>query len=116
MDTPKCGGKKPIFPRAVGHALLDLRALRLEIEEAQALARDPAIPRGERQRWLDYSDRLEGALDVRIDLLDRTTQSHDKAIAAHPGPLCRAYCGLDATKRALLDMASQPAPVPVVAG
>lgn len=96
------GGRKQIFPRAVSDGLLDLRALRLEIEEAESLAELATTPPSERRRWREYRDHLERALDVRIDLLDRTAMSHDRAIGQTPTELCRRYEAHDPSHRELM--------------
>jgi len=91
-----------IFPRAVSDGLLDLRALRLEIEEAEELAEAPGTPTAERRRWREYRDLLERALDVRIDLLDRSAISHDRAVGQTPTALCRKYEAHDPSHRELM--------------
>ena len=96
------GGAKVIFPRAVSDGLLDLRALRLEIEEAEELAEQTGTPTAERRRWREYRDLLERALDVRIDLLDRSAISHDRAIGQTPTALCRKYEPHDPSHRELM--------------
>ena len=85
------GGSREVFPRAVGHGLMDLRAIRLEIEEAETVAEGAGTPTAERKRWRNYRDHLERALDVRIELLDRAAQSHDRIISKAPTAFCRAY-------------------------
>ena len=85
------GGAKVIFPRAVGDGLLDLRSLRQEIEEAQALADDAGQSLAVRRRWRNYSNLLEEALDVRIELMQTTVTSHERALAGCASSKCREY-------------------------
>lgn len=77
------GGCRPTFPRHLGNALLDLRALRLEI------------------------GRLEGALDARIGLAMHDIDSHERALDRQSMPMCRQYTRSDPSHAQLLGMAAQ---------
>ncbi len=85
------GGAKEVFPRAVGNGLLDLRTLRAEIEEAETLAEDPRQSLAVRRHWRAYRDHLECALDARIDLLQHSVDSHERAISGRAVAMCREY-------------------------
>ena len=85
------GGAKVIFPRAVGDGLLDLRSLRQEIEEAETLADDVRQSTSVRRRWRAYRVLLEQALDVRIELMQTTVTSHERALAGCASAKCREY-------------------------
>lgn len=93
MARPRAlnGGKTQSFPRFVGEGLLDLRALRQEIETAEGLGERREVGAGERRRWVEYRDLLESALDVRIDLLGQSAQSHERAISGQRSSLCGVY-------------------------
>ena len=101
------GGAKVIFPRAVGDGLLDLRTLRREIEEAETLAEDTKQTLSVRKLWRNYRDHLECALDARIDLLQRSVESHERAIAGRTTTMCRQYEACDPSCKELSCMAAQ---------
>lgn len=88
---PRHAGAKPLFTRHVSNGLFDLRAIRKEIEKAQEIGERPGANHKARVAWRRYRDLMEGALDVRIDLLDADVDSHEKAIDGAGCPvLCRA--------------------------
>lgn len=99
------GGAKVAFARAMGNGVLDLKSLRAEIETAQALARDKRHTPAIRQRWDTYGNTLEKALDIRIELLGKSAESHDRAISGQALPLCREYCHSDPSHRQLIQIA-----------
>lgn len=83
------GGARPVFPRHVDNGLLDLRALRHEIEEAEAMAECTSGVL--RRQWTQYRDTLETALDVRLNILARDVRSHEQAISGQRTALCGRY-------------------------
>ena len=101
------GGAKEVFPRAVSNGLLDLRALRQEIEKAEAIAEDVSQSLPVRRKWRSYRDLLEEALDVRIELMQRSTESHERAISGRAMPTCRDYERCDPCVRVLHAMATE---------
>ena len=101
------GGAKEVFPRAVSNGLLDLRALRQEIEKAEAIAEDVSQSLPVRRKWRSYRDLLEEALDVRIELMQRSTESHERAISGRRMPMCRQYDVCDPSHRELCAMAQK---------
>ena len=101
------GGKTPTFPRHISDGLLDLRALRNEIEEAEGLSESASQPIAARRQWRAYRDHLECALDVRIELLQRSTESHERAISGQVMPMCRQYEACDPSHRELCAIAQK---------
>ncbi len=101
------GGAKPTFPRAIDDGLLDLRALRMEIEKAESIADDATQPITVRRRWRTYRDHLECALDVRIELLQHSADSHERAITGRATATCRDYERCDPCIRVLHAMAAE---------
>ena len=95
------GGAKPTFPRHINDGLLDLRSLRIEIEQAETLAEDAAQSLPVRRRWRTYRDLLEEALDVRIELMQTTVTSHERALAGCPSSKCREYENCDPSVKQL---------------
>jgi hypothetical protein len=76
------GGKVVTFARHASDAAADLRVLRRDVENTQALARNRQLP---------VADRRRQALDVRIELLQRSALSHEQAISGNRTPLCGSY-------------------------
>ena len=101
------GGAKQTFPRHISDGLLDLRSLRIEIEQAEGLAEDTAQTLAVRRRWRSYRDLLEEALDVRIELMQRSTESHERAISGRATLTCRRYEACDPTHLDLCVMAQK---------
>ncbi len=101
------GGNRPAFPRAVGDGLLDLRTLRREIEEAESLAEDTTQTLAVKRHWRAYRDHLECALDARIDLLQHSCESHERAISGKASTMCRQYEVCDPSCTELSCMASK---------
>jgi len=101
------GGSKQAFPRHVSDGLLDLRALRSQIVGAARVARDARQSLPVRRRWQAYRELLEHALDVRIELLQRSAESHERAISGRVGLMCRRYEACDPTHRDLCVMAQK---------
>jgi len=52
-------------------------------------------------------DLLEQALDVRIELLQRATESHERAISGQVMPMCRQYEACDPSHRELCAIAQK---------
>jgi len=101
------GGSKQAFPRHVGDGLLDLRALRSQIVSAASVASDTRQSLAVRRRWQAYRELLEHALDVRIELLQRSAESHEQAISGRIGSVCRQYEAHDPSHRQLCAMAQK---------
>jgi len=91
----------------MGDCLLDLLALRRDIELAQARARTRGITRTERAQWIEYSDLLESALDIRIRLSSRDAASHERALEGVATTMCRQYTRTDPSFASLLAEARQ---------
>ncbi len=98
-------GGRPTFARYTANSAIDLKTLRQDVERAQAKARDANLPLADRRRWLRYSDLVESALDIRIELLQRSAVSHESAISGNRTTLCGSYECNDPSCRELLCLA-----------
>ena len=79
------------FPRAVMAGTEDSLALWRQAERAQAMAEDRALPPSIRHGWHELMDTLQEAERARLVLLQRTAESHDRAVAVAPTARCRDY-------------------------
>jgi hypothetical protein len=73
----------------------DTLALWQQAERAQAMAEDASLPRGVRHGWHQLMDTLQEAEKARLVLLQRTAESHDRAVAVGPTARCRDYSATD---------------------
>lgn len=102
--TSHAGGCKVTFPRAVMAASEDTLALWRQAEQAQAMAEDSSLPRSIRSGWHELMDELQECERARLVLLQRTAESHDRAVGEAPTPRCREYTSSEVGYDSLMAM------------